>query len=829
MQNNARGMTNAINLSLKTVFGLWLMLLTVFAYAVTPAGAVIMAQAEVVFFDTGNGQPVTLLSNQSSLTVAPVAALALVQDQDQMATPGQQVFFIHRLAHHGNIPDRFKVAVVMADGRPLEKLGVYEYQGSLPSPDTPALKETRILKPGEVIELVVMGTIPSESTTDDKHVLTLSAQSQSDSNIRSENRDTVTIGESVIRLQKTVDKRDAEAGELLTYTISLQNNGSMAIPGRDLVVDGQPRHGVVLEDPLPTHTQLNPDIKPVFAPVQAVAMVRTESRDWLSFDNWDKTTPVTRIGLLIPSELIMPGDSRRLSFTARIDQHVNADTLINNRAFISLDGTDVGKAYSNPVLTRVVSDEPPVDDVVIRFVEPKNFNKQPDFTDGFHHAGYYYLKEDNSHPQYDVYLELEGGNFRGSKETVDTVTVDVRSGKNDTIRVLLQETGQDTGLFRSQSPLRLFKDKQGGGLLCQSDSQQPDYNQPGSQCILQTEVNDTLTASVVDPLTNTRHQSVADVSPQGRVFDSSNLSMVGGVYINLTDLHGEPAIDLETGQPWQGMVTDEDGHFDYPRLEPGRYFITASAPETFTAELPYKFPSKVAPEKMPGMVVKDASYGWGGMNGDKKPITGIEGSFVVDKHRRLTYFDVPIDPVAAASGLTLEKEAKQKEVAPGELVAYELKVKNNLDVKFYNLQINDKLPLGFKYMKGSTRINGKQADDPEGGAGPQLTFRVRTNPALDSNGEVTITYALKAGAGGIDGDGINRATATARRDVTGQTVSSNEAKAQVNVAMSGVLSDKGIVLASSMWTRTAIVCKHRGVAYRWCAPVYGRRHLGNYR
>ncbi|MCW7553515.1 hypothetical protein NX722_12950 [Endozoicomonas gorgoniicola] len=776
---------------MKIMLALWLMLLATLAQALTPAGTVIMAQAEVVFFDTGSGQPVTLLSNQSALTVAPVAALALVQDQDQMATPGQQVFFIHRLAHRGNIPDRFKVAVVMADGRPLEKLGVYEYQGSLPSPDTPTLKETRILKPDEVIELVVMGTVPSESTTDDKHVLTLSAQSQSDSNIRSENRDTVTIGESVIRLQKTVDKREAKAGELLTYTISLQNNGSIAIPGRDLVVDGQPRHGVVLEDPLPTHTQLNPDIKPVFAPVQAVAMVRTESRDWLSFDNWDKTTPVTRIGLLIPSELVMPGDRRRLSFTARIDQHINADTLINNRAFISLDGTDVGKAHSNPVLTRVVSDEPPVDDVVIRFVEPNNFHKQPDFTDGFHHAGYYYLKEDNSHPQYDVYLELEGGNFSFSKETADTVIVDVHSGKNDNIRVLLQETGQDTGLFRSQSPLRLFKNKQGGGLLCQSDSQQPDYSQLGSQCILQTEVNDILTASVVDPLTNTRYQSVADVSPQGRVFDSSNLSMVNGVYINLTDLEGAPAIDLETGKPWQGVETGKDGHFDYPRLEPGRYFITVSAPETFTAEPPYKFPSKVAPEKMPGMVINDASYGRGGMNGDeKKPITGIEGSFVVDEHRRLAHFDVPIDPVAEASGLTLEKEAKQKEVAPGELVTYELKVKNNLDIKLYNLQINDKLPLGFKYMKGSTRINGKQVDDPEGGAGPELTFRVRTNPALDANGEVTITYALKAGAGGIDGDGINRATATARKDVTGQSVTSNEAKAQVNTIISGLTLKK---------------------------------------
>ena len=56
-----------------------------------------------------------------------------------------------------------------------------------------------------------------------------------------------------------------------------------------------------------------------------------------------------------------------------------------------------------------------------------------------------------------------------------------------------------------------------------------------------------------------------------------------------------------------------------------------------------------------------------------------------------------------------------------------------------------------------------------------------------------ITYVLKAGAGAIDGDGINRATATAKTFPAGLDIQSNQAQAQVSVQMDGVLSDKAIL------------------------------------
>lgn len=157
-------------------------------------------------------------------------------------------------------------------------------------------------------------------------------------------------------------------------------------------------------------------------------------------------------------------------------------------------------------------------------------------------------------------------------------------------------------------------------------------------------------------------------------------------------------------------------------------------------------------------------------------------------------FDVPVDPDEMYSnGLTVEKEAKQEQVSPGELVSYQVTVKNNSIVDLYNLRVIDSLPFGFKYMKGSARINGQPVADPEGGVGPKLTFIRQDSPALGADKEMTISYALKAGAGAIDSDGINRVRARAKKAITGGDVVSNEAQAQVSVVLDGVLSSKAVL------------------------------------
>lgn len=138
-------------LTTNTLFALnlALLLLAVSAQAMTPAGTWITGQAEAVYFDTQNGIPLRVLSNHSSVKVAAVAAFRLDQNQSQTAVAGQQIIFIHKLTHLGNISDQFQITVTTENGISLNKLSVYEYHGVLPNQDTQPLNKTPALQPGE--------------------------------------------------------------------------------------------------------------------------------------------------------------------------------------------------------------------------------------------------------------------------------------------------------------------------------------------------------------------------------------------------------------------------------------------------------------------------------------------------------------------------------------------------------------------------------------------------------------------------------------------------------------------------------------------------------
>ena len=796
-------MTKAANSTVVTLISLWLMMYALYAKAMTPAGTLIMAQAEATYFDTAKDEPVTVVSNQSWFTVAPVAAMELVQDQNQLVAPGQQVSFIHRLTHTGNTADAFQISAQMLEGQPLGNLKVYEYQGALPTPDTEPLTETRPLQPGEIIELIVMGTLPVASVIGDSSKLSIAARSLLDNQILATNVDSITVGDSAIRLTKSVDKQEAKPGESLSYRISLQNTGDKPFPTRDVVVDNQPARGILLEDILPLYTEFNTDTVPAASPVQANIVVRNLDKEWISFERWDQTETITRIGLLLPQEAFRPGQSASLAFSAKVETSAQEDTLITNQAFIAEDDTGTQRLQTNEAVTKVTFDDKDIDSgrLSLAFVRPVDLLGTPSFTDVFSTANTYDLHSNNDKTKNDVFLELTGGNFRQSIKAADTLVVNLRSGTGQTVRVLLQETGVNTGLFRSQSPLRLSNHDRGDNTLCKvddfvpgrdvADANTPDYQQPGSKCFLQSKVNDVLVAEVQDPVTLQTYTAQAGVSPQGVVFNSEQFGSLAGATVSFLDSDGNPAINPQTGRPFLSQITGTDGAFGYPRLPTGRYFIEVTPPDN------YQFPSSVNLKDLTIKHVTDASYGQGGFAEEGAQSVAdrlyLPGAFEVRVGQPLEGFDVPLDATAQSSALLLEKEAKQKEISPGELVSYELTVKNNSDIDLYNLEVVDSLPFGFKYMKGSSRVNGQAVDDPEGAPGPTLKFHVQTNPALAANSQLTITYALKAGAGAIDSDGINRATAYARRDITGQQEVSNEAKAQVQVKMDGVLSDKAIL------------------------------------
>ena len=134
--------------------------------------------------------------------------------------------------------------------------------------------------------------------------------------------------------------------------------------------------------------------------------------------------------------------------------------------------------------------------------------------------------------------------------------------------------------------------------------------------------------------------------------------------------------------------------------------------------------------------------------------------------------------------LFLQKTASRQTAEIGDFVDYTLQIKNVGTNRLNVVTVDDVLPFGFAYERGSTRYQGARAADPSGGAGLKLQF---TAGSIDANETVTLAYRLRIGPGAAQGANRN----TARAGSGGRL--SNLATATVEVG-GGVFTDRGVVL-----------------------------------
>ncbi len=759
-------------------------------WAMPAAGTIIVAQAYVTYFNDEAGVPEVSLSNQAVISVAAVAALRLEQDQQQPVVPGQHVVMIHTLTNLGNGPDRFALQVAV-DGSPaLGGVAIYPSSNGVPIIGASPIQQTSLLSTGDTMELAVVANVPATVAEATQYHLLLTATSQLDTAVYAENRDQLTISRSAVRLEKTVNRVEIVAGETLDYTLTFQNIGDTLLPERFFLIYGERVQGLLVENVLPAYVKLDVTFVPEVAPVQGRVLVYlSQSGRWIDYDRWDQQSPVTRIGALIPSENLAAGHSGRLSYRVESDAGLSHGTRIVNKADL-IGGAPVPLAKSNEVTTLVIGDKNQAS-ATLMFVEPAQRATVPEFTSEFIPARFYYLQGDATKTQLDVYLQLEGGNFRASPELADDVTVNLRSPHGELL-VRLQETGVNTGVFRSESPVRLKPGFNNSSRMeCQSQHG-PDYTAVAAGCQLDAQMNNKLLGSIIDPVTQKTLRSVATVHPQGTVFDTTTFANMPNVKVLFRTIFDKPVVGLEGDEgSIASQYTDEQGRFTYPPLPPGRYFVRVEAPEG------YGFPSTLSPLELVGKTIRNASYGPNGLPGEEvqqRGGTNIRGSFLISTTGAIEPFDIPLDrqTTVVESGLIIEKEVGRDDVAPGELVSYTVTLKNNSAQDLSRVNMTDSLPFGFKFLSGSARIDGETVADPLGAPGPNVSFIRQGNPALAANSEMTLTYTLEVGAGAIDSDGINRVVATAQYGGS-QLMVSNEAMAKVMVRMEGVLSDKAIL------------------------------------
>lgn len=266
-----------------------------------------------------------------------------------------------------------------------------------------------------------------------------------------------------------------------------------------------------------------------------------------------------------------------------------------------------------------------------------------------------------------------------------------------------------------------------------------------------------------------RSDPVTLVDPYGVVFDAGTGALLDGATVSLVDeLTGLPATVVgDGGEPYPATVVTgstfstsartyslRPGEYRFPFVLPGRdYTLRVSRAN-------YVFPtakpdSAFAAPAFAGYVIA----------------TGSRGEAFVPPSGLPLRLDIPLD--AVSSGLLLVKNTPRTVAAIGDFVPYDVVASNRSGGALVGVQLQDRLPPGFRYAPGSLRQDGIAVPDPQVSAdGRTLTHGIGL---LANSADVRVTYVAEVTAATPLGEAVNSARAG------NNVVQSNEARATVRV------------------------------------------------
>ncbi|OWQ92125.1 hypothetical protein CDN99_07165 [Roseateles aquatilis] len=305
-------------------------------------------------------------------------------------------------------------------------------------------------------------------------------------------------------------------------------------------------------------------------------------------------------------------------------------------------------------------------------------------------------------------------------------------------------------------------------------------NNPPNADALDVLPGDMVEASAPDCTGQTMRASLR-IEARAFVFDAGSGRPLAGELVQLIDVSGNsnggnpggPAVVFQADgvTPMSGsLVTDADGGYVFPFLVAGDYRLVVRPVDG------YGFPAaQVANGAARNFTYATVPASFGAV-------------FTVGAQTNAVIVNVPLDPLPR--GLSVQKTASRTVAEVAETLEYVVTVKNVGQQALTAVRLQDRLPLGFRYVPGTSRLDGKAVADPTGSAGPRLEW-----PLIDSLPAAvahTLRYRVRIGTGAMQGDGINRAQAFAQAP---ETITSNLATAKVKVE-AGVFSDRAIVMGT---------------------------------
>ena len=335
--------------------------------AATSQGTRITNQAEASYFDTETGKVINILSNYATLVVGRYLAHEQTEETTQPAVGGQPVYFPHTIANTGNVADKYSLLVenLSGDNGDLGDLRIFldqngDGQVNLGEPE---ISLTELLQPGESIRVVIVGTVPTNAAVGDQYAVKLSSTSNLDPSVTKEGVDNVTITSgALIRISHKTDVDcviPLDKGKKVSHEIGFTNLGTEPPSERSITVNGIAMSGVLFETSLSAYVNLAQDSEFFAAPVQAMPVLALQGGAWISHDQWDGSSKVEKVGILLPASALKPNQSGKFGFTLQVIKQPEQQTTVQIQTVLDANGDGRPDFQSaNNCNTLIPDDEP---------------------------------------------------------------------------------------------------------------------------------------------------------------------------------------------------------------------------------------------------------------------------------------------------------------------------------------------------------------------------------------------------------------------------------------------------------------------------------------
>jgi uncharacterized repeat protein (TIGR01451 family) len=706
------------------------------------AGTLISNTATGAYVDSTTGLNFRLTSNTVTSVIAPLEALQLLSNQTASVAPQNTFALAHQLTNQGNVNTSVVLGIAIVGGSftPSSLAVVVDVNGNgVVDPGEPILVSGDALPmaPGALLNLLLVGKVPQQALSGQSVQLRLTASSAVQL-VSTNNVDTVNVVNGpAVSVSKAASTSAPVQGAVLGYTLTAQNSGLTPADAVAVTVDGRLTPLVLLRDAVPANTVLGnissttPGARLLYHRLgdAVLSYVSAMPSDKSSIDGvaWGVSSLVAAGTLVGRLEVVVSA---------------NAAGVLSNTGFVDFN-TQGANFTANTNLVRLN----------LPTLAP---------TLNFYGTDSYSAPVQQSKLGSPVYVQISAAQCNSDVAVIQTHPVTIVSQlTGDSEIFTATETGANTGVFRI-----LPNVKTANAALTVVSS---------GNGILEVLRNDKLTATLLDCGVSLTTTSTLLIDPSGVVFDSKTNAPLAGAVVKLIDITGAgnggspgelAKVFLADGvSPAPSTVTTTaDGSYSFALVFPSSYQLVVTPPNG------YSFASQLPPSLLPPGRTVDAqgSYGL---------------PFSVSLQSGPVTIDIPLD-AGAAGGLFLKKTANKGVAEVGDFVDYQLTLNNNTGAAMPASILQDDLPAGFAYVRGTTRFNGLPLADPSGAAGPTLVFSLGN---LNAGAQPVLSYRVRLGPGAQQGNGINSA------QLSSGATRSNVATAKVKVT-GGIFSNAAFLI-----------------------------------